>query len=162
MKTLYESILSTSKSGKYAYIPEMIAEKIHEAFPKMSIELDDGPICADITCNENLLYDKSHKNGIQKLTSELKRIGVHVEFKEDDTNESYLYKWMNLGRPNDDYHISLFCSAYRLFRGCEYTIEGKMHSQTTISCGIGTKDPIKNQGFMRFFNKMGELYNVKI
>jgi hypothetical protein len=161
MKTLYESILSTSKAGKEYYLPEQLAELFYKCFPKLifDINLDKSFNFPFVSFNGGvILYDEKYENNVKKFKKGVEKLGLYTSDFED-TNTSAIFDYRGLyilkKRSDTDSLICICCSL-----GKNMSLSGK-YTRIDDSPFSSGRTYSNSEFFLRFVKKLDELYNKK-
>jgi len=161
MKTLYESILSTSKAGKEYYVPDMLAELFHKCFPKLIFDIDlnksfNFPFVS--FSGGDILFDKTYEKDLNKFKKGVEKLGLNTSYFED-TSSSAVFNYRGLyilKRRSDMNSLICICCSFgkNMALSGQYTrIEDSPFSSGRIHSN--------SEFFLRFVKKLDELYNKK-
>ena len=151
MKSLYESILSSTSSGIDAYLPEYLAEKFYTFFKDLKFEnkkiishtfrhLNGG----------NILFDKRYERNVQNFIKELDKLKLYHflnRWTDNIADDIYEHAYFFISDKNKNINIVIKCTY------CEERKE--QYQYTTVTYNTKGND----SSFLRFIVKLDALYN---
>ena len=161
MKTLYESILSTSKAGKEYYVPDMLAELFYKCFPKLIFDIDlnksfNFPFVS--FSGGVILCDETYENALKKFKKGVEKLGLYTsDFEDTNTSAIFDYRGLYILKKRSDTN-SLICICCSLSKGMVLSGKYTRIEDSPFSSG---RIHSNSEFFLRFVKKLDELYNKK-